>query len=263
MFLWLSKTLPLFIYPVGLTLTLLALALVFHRRARLPRALVFLAMLVLWLGGNRHVAATLVRSLEWRHLPQAEMPEADVIVVLGGGVRGASFPRPLVEVSERGDRLIYAAWLYKQGKAPYVLVSGGSIEWMGPKTIEAENMREFLEMLGVPREAIWLEPNARNTYENALFTRRILEEKGARRVLLVTSAMHMPRSLRLFQNQGVDVTPAPTDFLITQANWEFLRRPDIRAQILHLLPNAQSLDWTSLALKEYIGLFVYALRGWL
>ncbi len=75
--------------------------------------------------------------------------------------------------------------------------------------------------------------------------------------------MHMPRSLALFEQQGLQVTPAPTDFLVSQAEWESLWTGDIRSQLIHLLPNAEYLAYTTRALKEYIGIAVYGLRGWL
>jgi uncharacterized SAM-binding protein YcdF (DUF218 family) len=95
-----------------------------------------------------------------------------------------------------------------------------------------------------------------------LYSARLLQEKGIKRILLVTSAWHMPRSVKLFEAQGLEVTPLPTDYTITQAGWEQLTRPDLRAQILYLLPSAENLVLTSRILKEYIGMFVYQMKGW-
>jgi uncharacterized SAM-binding protein YcdF (DUF218 family) len=106
---------------------------------------------------------------------------------------------------------------------------------------------------------LWLEPDSRNTYENALFSTRILREKGIQRILLVTSALHMPRSLKLFQAQGLEVIPLPTDYTVTQGDQAQL---DARAFVLSLLPSAENLALTSRVLKEYIGIIVYDLRGW-
>jgi uncharacterized SAM-binding protein YcdF (DUF218 family) len=89
-----------------------------------------------------------------------------------------------------------------------------------------------------------------------------MQERGIRRVLLVTSAMHMPRSLRIFQRQGIEAIPAPTDFLITQQE---INEPSSspQATLLNLVPDADRLQNTTRALKEYIGTVVYHLRGWL
>lgn len=262
MFLFLSKLLPLFVYPLGLACVLLAIAILLRRR-RGQTALLIGILLVLWLGGNRWVEYGLVHSLESRHPAPTPLPSAPVIVVLGGGTRAGDPPRPFSEISEAGDRLLYAALLYKQGKAPHILVTGGSIEWRGPGDAEAKDMVAVLTLTGVPEEAIWVEPESRNTYENALFTRQMLAERGIDAILLVTSARHMPRSLRLFERQGFTVIPAPTDYLTSDADWAGLISSDPRNQLIQLLPDAEYLYWTSDALKEYLGILIYSLRGWM
>jgi len=268
MFYFFSKFLPLFVYPLGLACVLLGLALWTGRRSRWQTRIVAVALALLWLGGNRIVTMTLLRSLEWRHLPsatsQSSAPPADVIVVLGGGVRTQAFPRQTSEINEAGDRLLYAAQLYRQGAAPRVLVSGGRTEWVGSATEpEAPGMAELLTTMGVPPEALWLELASRNTYENAIETQAILQREGASRILLVTSALHMPRACAVFVKTGLDVIPASTDFLVTRADWEYYTRPDPVIQLFNLLPTADNLDLTTQALKEYIGMGIYRLRGWM
>lgn len=262
MFVFLSKLLPLFLYPLGLALVVLVVALVWRRAAR---PLILVAILLLYLGSNRWVAYSLVRSLEYQHVPAEPPPAAGAIVVLGGGTRSDDPPRPIVEVNEAGDRLLYGAYLYRQGLADRVLVTGGAIEWLAADDIapEATSMGALMAFLGVPTESLWLEAQSRNTYENAVYSREMLDAAGIDDILLVTSAMHMPRSLALFEAQDLAVTPAPTDFLVSQAEWEHLWTPDLRAQAINLLPNAEYLAYTSRALKEYIGIAIYGLRGWL
>jgi uncharacterized SAM-binding protein YcdF (DUF218 family) len=101
-----------------------------------------------------------------------------------------------------------------------------------------------------------------NTYENAVNVRKILESRGIKKVLLVTSAMHTPRSLKIFQRQGVEVIPAPTDFIVSRSDLEELIATP-KSTILNLFPTADNLNDFTNALKEYIGYLVYALRGWL
>jgi uncharacterized SAM-binding protein YcdF (DUF218 family) len=124
-------------------------------------------------------------------------------------------------------------------------------------------MAEILKMLGVPEEVLWYETESRNTYENALFTRRILEEKGIDRIVLVTSAMHMPRAVGLFEKQGFEVIPAPADYNVTQSDWERLWQPNLTTQLFNASPSVGNLSDTTLALKEYIGIWAYRLRSWL
>ncbi|HXF63551.1 MAG TPA: YdcF family protein [Caldilineaceae bacterium] len=262
MFLFLSKLLPLFIYPLGLASLLLVAALVV-RRPRWQRGLAAAALALLLLFSNQPVAHLLVRSLEWRYLPAGELPQAEAIVLLGGGTRPALPPRPASEMNEAGDRMVYAAQLYQAGKAPLVVVSGGFIEFLGSTVPEAEAMQQLLERLGVPGEAILQEDRSRNTYENAVFVRELLDERGIRRILLVTSALHMPRSVSIFERQGFEVIPAPADFLVTWTPEGQGADVGVGGRLLALLPSAESLELSTRALKEYIGTVVYRLRGWL
>lgn len=271
MFLFLSKLLPLFVYPVGLATLLLIGALVARRHARVRTALTVVALLVIWLGGNRFVAMSLAGWLEGMTppLPAIDSVEgrevrADAIVVLGGATRTQSPPRTTGELNEAGDRLLYAKRLWAAGAAPVIILSGGNALYVGPGiTPEAETMAESLQAMGVPADAILLEPASRNTYENAVFTQELLQREGLDSILLVTSAMHMPRSAAIFRRQGIDFTPAPTDYLVTQADRDFFLRPSLEVQVFNLIPSADDMRLTSLALREALGVLVYRLRGWL
>lgn len=264
----LSKFLPLFLYPLGLACLLLGLALWIGRRSNWQTRIIAIALALLWLGGNRMVAMRLSRSLEWRYLPDSTLSSsdirADVIVVLGGGTRAHAFPRPTTELNEAGDRLLYAAQLYRQGVASRILLTGGKPALLGSATVsEAESMADILSIIGIPREALWLETASHNTYENAVGTKAILEKEGVKSVILVTSATHMPRAYAVFTKTDLEVIPAPTDFQVTQEDWAYYTQPDLMLQFFNLLPSAENLASTTRALKEYVGMGVYRLRGWL
>lgn len=265
MFVFLSKFLPAFVYPLGLATLLLAVGWLFLRRKpRVQFAFLAAAFLILFIGGNRWVSSALARSLEWQYLPTQEPPNSEVIVVLGGGTETALPPRPMVEINSAGNRVLYAARLYRQGKAPHILLSGGSIDFMGPRASSpAQEMADVLVFLGVPSDALWLENQSQNTYENALYSAQMLRQKGITRVILVTSAMHMPRSVALFKHQGIEVIPAPADFSITQAGWDDLWKPDLASFLVNLMPTTGSMGLTTDSLKEYLGIWIYHLRGWL
>lgn len=262
MFLYLSKLLPLFFYPLGLACVLMVVALVtLWKQPRWAAGAIALALFVLLVGSNGWVSRSLVRSLEEQNLG-GELPTAEAIVVLGGATKPAIPPRPAVDLSEEGDRVLYAAQLYQQDKSPLIIVSGGRISWRGKGGSESADMATILSKMGVPAAAIIQEPDSFNTYENAVNVRKILETRGIRRVLLVTSAMHMPRSLLIFKHQGIAATPAPTDFLVTENDLQELQSSP-QAILLNLLPDAERLHKFTRALKEYVGLLVYRLRGWL
>lgn len=217
---------------------------------------------MLLVASNSWVANSLVRSLEWQQLPPKALPRADAIVILGGATKSAFPPRPAVDLSESGDRVLYGAQLYREGKAPLIIASGGRIDWRGGGPSESADMAAILKTIGVPSTAILQDSSSLNTYQNAVNVKKIMNERGIRRVLLVTSAMHMPRSLRIFQRQGIEAIPAPTDFLVSEQD---VKEPNssLQATVLSLAPDTDRLEKTTLALKEYIGMVVYRLRGWL
>lgn len=263
MFVFLSKLLPIFIFPLGLACVLLVVALLLlWFRPRWTAFPIALALGVLLVSSNGWTSNAVVRSLEWRNLSPTELPAADAIVLLGGSLRPVSPPRKTVEVSEQGDRALYAAYLYKQKKAPYIIASGGRVQWRGGGPSEASDMADFLTAIGVPRSAILQEPDSLNTYQNAVNVRQILERQNFKRVLLVTSALHMPRSLAIFKKQGIEAIPAPTDFLVTEL---LLEEPNSSAEgfLLNLLPEVDRLQRTTQAMKEYVGFAIYWLKGWL
>ena len=260
MFVLLSKFLPLLVYPLGLSLLLLLIALLFGAKKKNLKWLITLALLILWTASTSPVANALARSLEWQYNYPADVPTTDAIVVLGGGTEPSIPPRRAVEINSAGDRVIAAARLYREGKAPVLILSGGNIDWLSTDTsTPASQMAELLSFLDIPSSAMILESTSQNTYENVLNTKKIMDNNGYDTVLLVTSAMHMPRSVSLFEKQGITVIPVPVDYSVV----EEMNPPSTLDTILGLLPNAGNLSTTTNALKEYLGIWMYTLQGWI
>lgn len=111
-------------YPTSVVLILLLASAFFRGRQRLSRILLWLGIAVILICGNGWLNGALTRNLEWRYLPPNPVPEADAILVLSGGILGRMPPRPTVEVSEAGNRVIYGAYLYHQHKAPRIICTG-------------------------------------------------------------------------------------------------------------------------------------------
>jgi uncharacterized SAM-binding protein YcdF (DUF218 family) len=182
--------------------------------------------------------------------------------VLGGGTEAKIPPRPTVEVKEAGDRVLYAAHLYRQGKAPRVICTGNVGTGGVALHPEAEDMKELLELVGVPANAIILETNASSTHQHAKNLQVLLRERSFQRVLLVTSAMHMPRAMGVFKKEsagtGIEFIAAPTDFRITEpipAPWY--------QRLKGLVPTPSNLVLFSEAMHEYVGMAWYKVRGWM
>jgi uncharacterized SAM-binding protein YcdF (DUF218 family) len=196
------------------------------------------------------LADRLCESLESRYPPKpaAGMPEADAILVLGGGILGANPPRVIPQLTLAGSRAWYGARLWKAGKAPLIFGLGG-----GRGIPESTAIAEFLTDLGVAPAAIVEEPASRTTIENALFARPLLARHHVRRALLVTSAIHMPRALAIFAAAGIDVIPAPADVEVVRDRDYGLR---------DWLPSVEALSRTSRSVKEYIGLLTWRIQLW-
>jgi len=262
MTIFLSKFLPLFIYPLGLACLLLLITLVLWKKPRLAKALIMVTLTLLFIGGNRYVASSVVRSLEWQYLPIEPMEPVDSIVILGGGTEPAISPRQSIEVNTAGDRVIYGAMLARQFPDAKVIVSGGDIEFLDTaSSTPAQDMAGLLEFMGVAKERILIQGNSQNTFEDAQLTCKMITENDFLNTLLVTSATHMPRSMTVFASAGCQVTAAPTDFTITDAAWQRLWHPNVEEFFINMVPSYTNLSALTKSIKEYFGLWYYHLNG--
>ena len=251
----LSKILPVFVYPLGLSMELIIAAAFFARKRKMKAAyaLMGLSVLILLVFSNQFVAQALGRRFEQQYLPVDEKQvKAEAIIVLGGCCRPKIFPRSHVELCEGGDRIFEGIRLYKAGAAPVVIPTGGVYGSNIKNQSEGGNMRELMVEFGLPESAVIAETQARNTYENAVFVKKLLEEKHiGKNIILVTSASHMVRAVPIFKKAGFMVIPAPTDYLVDNVGffWD------------NFLPKAENLSFSTQMIKEYIGIAVYRILG--
>jgi uncharacterized SAM-binding protein YcdF (DUF218 family) len=112
-------------------------------------------------------------------------------------------------------------------------------------------MRELLIAVGVPGEMCWIEDQSRSTHENAVFSARLLRERGVRRIALVVDARSMPRAAACFRHEGIEVLPAPSKFRY------------LAAEVEDWIPGWTAIRGNELTLHETVGLLWYRLRGWI
>jgi uncharacterized SAM-binding protein YcdF (DUF218 family) len=168
-----------------------------------------------------------------------------------------------VEVGEAGDRLLTGVELMRQGKAPWLLLSGGKVSFNAddPAPPEARSAAALAGRLGVPPMRIVLSEAARNTAEEARALQEMAERRRWRRVLLVTSATHLPRSLATFRRlTDLTIIPVACDFQLPARG--SMGRPTLAGTLMDLQPSSSALAGTSQALRELMGLAAYRLRGW-
>ena len=250
----LAKLFTAVISPLGTSLVLgllsLGLTLGLGRgpgRVRVRRwgmGLGVLAWAWLWLWSLPLVSDALRGWIEDQAGPRevAAVPHAAVMVVLGGGVSGPRPPRrPDPDLNAAADRYWQAARLFHAGKAQRLYLSGGEVR--GGDGAEAEAMRRLLLDLGVPDSALYLEEVSGNTAGNAEAMATRLAAEGVREVLLVTSALHMPRARARFEAAGLGVIPAPADFEVIAMPFDLLR----------VVPDAGALQGSARAFKELVG----------
>ena len=250
----LSKLLPLCFLPLGLSLILLLVGVVFRWRWSS-----LLSLVLLWIFSLGIVAQGLWRLLEipWQRRLVSSAPSADAIVVLSGALHPAPGVARVIEWSDP-DRFLAGLDLYRANKAPRLLFTGGFSPFQPDLPPEGQLYMKQAAALGIPVAAMASTPPVVNTAEEAAAISKLLRSTNpfvSSRILLVTSAFHMHRAQRLFERQGVKVVPFPVDFK-ARGTWAgpLWRDP------LQWLPTASSLANSSAALRELLARLVY--RAW-
>lgn len=250
---YLHKLLPLLALPTGLLLLLLAMALLLRRRWP-----TYLAVGLFWLGSTPWASNHLIRWSEDYAVrqPASSVAKAHAIVVLSGTMTLAPGPARISEWDD-GDRFWGGIELYRAGKAPWLVFTGGWVPWQPDLTPEGEMLKGWALSQGVPESAIQVTDKVMNTADEAAAVAALLPNlpTGAGiksgTVLLVTSAFHMPRARRLFEQTDLKVVPYPVDFKVN-AGQPF--------GAMSLLPSANAWKITEMAWRELLGRAWYFTR---
>ena len=247
---YLHKILPLFVLPVGITL-LMVLAGVRLRR----QSLIWAGVAVLWLSSMPLVSRLSIRVAEgWaeRGLASAA-PKAVAIVVLSEG-RVVAPGKAAVSEWNDADRFFGGLELFKVGKSPLLVFTGGVAPWESNAAPEGDVLAGYARAMGVPDEQIVTTTPVTNTAEEAQAVATLLRGRlaGHPRVLLVTSAFHMARARWLFERAGMSVIPFPVDFKVSTGR---------TMSVSDFLPTGGALAQTEMAMREGYGrLFYFVVR---
>jgi uncharacterized SAM-binding protein YcdF (DUF218 family) len=253
---YLHKILPIFVLPVGITLILVLAGLLSQRRA-----LIWGGLLVLWFSSTPLISNLMVRSIEgWDQRIQAiDAANGDAIVVLSGGRLIAPGAGGVSEWND-ADRFYGGVELFRAGKAPLLIFTGGWTPWEPKAKPEGEILIEYAKALGVPLENMLTTGAVVNTAEESAAVAELLSNRGVKiydpegqfRILLVTSAFHMARAQRLFERAGLQVIPFPVDFQVSEGQL---------LSVIDFLPSASALKQVELALRELYGRLFYWVLG--
>jgi uncharacterized SAM-binding protein YcdF (DUF218 family) len=250
-----AKVLWFLLQPSSLMLgcVIAGAALLRTRWRRLARALLWGGLLAVLIGGLSPLGDVLIRPLEGR-FARAETGGTGLagIIVLGGGEDSrAAHTLELASLNEAAERYTEAVALARRLPQARLVFTGGSGMLIAPGPQEAGTAGRLFEALGVARERITLESKSRDTYENAIFTARLVDPKPGERWLLVTSAWHMPRAMGCFRQAGFTVEPWPVDYRAPRG-LDALR---LQSSIPEGL---RRLDFIA---HEYVGLAMYYATG--
>jgi uncharacterized SAM-binding protein YcdF (DUF218 family) len=238
----------------ALLLSTAGVVLLFSRCDRYGRNLVAAGVTLLLLMAFSPLGDFLAAPLETRFPPPpANMPEPDGIIVLGGAIDeklSKKLDRPVL-IDSAAERLTAPLALKQKYPNARVIFAGGSAALQGSDFSEADGVRRFWRELGFFSNNIVYEDRSRNTFENAIFARDLAQPKPGESWLLVTSAMHMPRSVGIFRKAGFPVVAFPVDFR-TDGEPSVFSAPRFPLRAIGVV---------QFAIHEWMGLAVYWLTG--
>jgi len=251
-FFTLSKLLAFIITPLVWIITLLFFSLFSKNEIRKKKCLHWALGLVLFFT-NSFIFDECVRIWEIPTTKYENLKTYDAGIILGGMISyDEEFDR--LQFYRGADRLLQGIELYKRGIIKKIIFTGSSGSVLHPDKKEGAFVKRYLLTLGIPEQNFCIENESKNTHENAVFTKQLMDkEKISGNFLLITSAFHMRRSLGCFEKAGILTTPYSTDRYSGPRKFEFD----------HLfIPNTFAMeDWNNL-IKELVGFVIYKIMGY-
>ena len=217
--------------------------------ARFACGLTVTSLVVLYLASTPLVARWVAESLERQNPPvdPVTMPVADAIVVLGGSMYATVGPdgTTLLYARHASDRFETAMQAFSAGRAPIIAFGGGGTGVPGTPT-EGEWNRARAIARGAPADRAIAGPVALYTSDESEGIARVLRERGVKRIILCSSAVHLPRARMNYEKLGFEVTPLPSDFATRGAaeDWSWAL----------LIPRGMALSQVDAGVKEWMGL---------
>ena len=244
---YLNKLLPYLVYPITIITFLLLWAAI--SRKRLP---VILALVLLIITSSPIVSHQMVAYIDGQEHKKIveDMEVADSIVVLSG-MNGPIMTKQGVAYEwGNPDRFFGGIELIKAGKAKNIIFTGGILPWQKNIQPEGQILAKFAEDFGIPSSQIIVTGDVENTRDEAKAVREILTKNNTNKVILVTSAFHMPRASKLFLKEGIEVQTYPVDFKAGISN----------ITPMDFLPSADAFSGFQFSLRELIGRAYYRFR---
>lgn len=249
MFFAISKILFFLISPFTWFFILLMLGIYNFKRTVGKRLIIISGILLLFFS-NSFIANMAVK---WWERPYVTITRQYQYAIVLGGMTKYDTDYNRLQAGLSFDRILQTLQLYKQGYVNKIIITGGSGSLMHPELLETPLLLNTLVNLGFPTTAFITENNSRNTYQNAIFTKVVLDTLPKGNCLLVTSAFHMRRAEACFKKAGFNFTTYPTNSLKLNQ----ITLYDI------LIPNTEAINNWNILLKEWIGYITYKFAGYL
>jgi len=255
MFFFLSKTAGLLVQPIVIVSIILLVALLV-RTPRRKKILGWTAFGLLMVFSNQFLATTFMRTWEIPPAPFSKLRGPyDYAIVLTGVTKGGAGPPDRVYFGRSADRAIHTLQLYRLGIAKKVLISGGSGKLGGEGPLEADELAQFFLMAGVPESDLILENKSQNTHESAVEVASILARLGGQhKILLVTSGYHLRRSDACFRKAGLSADLFSTEPYVISGDFSVANL---------FIPRAEAFTTWQILFKEWIGMIVYRVMGYI
>lgn len=191
----------------------------------------------------------------WEKYPIPVLNKQYEVGVVLGGIGKVDPTEKRIEFTNSADRLMKALELYHQKKIKKILITGGSGSVLHPEDKEAIYIYQYLKNIQVPDRDIIIESQSRNTYENAIFTKRILDSLHLNKsIVLITSGYHLRRSIAVFEKQGYkEIVPYPAERLSGPRKFELDHC---------LLPHPDAMSTLYKYIHEWIGMIIYKIKGY-
>lgn len=248
----LSKILKFFLYPFTWIILLWILSLLLKSKP-LKRAASLTGLLLLLLLSNRFIAEYIIGQWQYPLIPYKKLEHHDIALTLGGGASYRKSDPDRVFLNPSADRVMQPVELYKLGKVNTIFYSGGAGSLTAPKISEAREVKKLYKILELPDSVLYFEESSRNTNENAAFSAIALKEKfSGKSVLLITSPLHMKRSMECFEKQGIKCTPFPISIISYEVPPTF---------DYYIIPDIEALNLWHEFLHEFFGWVSYKLMG--
>ena len=242
---YLHKILPLIFSPLMLVIGLIILGIIFNLRKFSLIGVIILILSSLPIISNKFIAYL---EKDYQPIEIAEIENVGAIVVLSGMIRVIGDEENLkYEFTDSVDRFFAGLDLFNNNKSPILIFTRGKMPW-SVGIAEAEYLKELAIKYGVSEEDIILTDEIQNTEQEAKAIKEILTENA--KIILVTSAFHMPRAEKVFKAANINVIPFPVDFQSSK----------LKTTIMDFIPSAVSLFDTSHFLREMIGRLYYNLK---